>query len=133
MRTICKRLEQINHPIAYQVGSVSLDDTQQGKARFPLRKGFDRLATSFANHSVQFPNTDTFTLVYNPRMLINAHPIGQFPSTVIAAKAFTALLLAAQRFVQITASAFVSQNVFQDSFMTDLDIGVSIQPVRILL
>ena len=66
-------------------------------------------------------------------MLINAHPIGEFSSPVIAAITFATLLLAAQMFVQITASALVSQNVFLDSFMSNLDIGVSFQPIRNLL
>jgi hypothetical protein len=72
-------------------------------------------------------------LVNNLRPLINTSSIGQFPSTVIAAIALTALLLTTQMLVQATSSAFVNINVQVDPFMTDLDIGVLFQPVRNLL
>ena len=133
MQTIHTWLEQPNHSLTHLVGSASIHFAQQGKTRFTVCQGDDGLAMPFANEGVHFPITDPLAFLDDFRSLLNANPVWQLATAVIAAIAFAPFLLAAQMTIQIASRLFVRQDVLVNPLMADLDGMLPTQPPRDLL
>jgi hypothetical protein len=133
MQAIRNWMEQLNPSLANLVGSASIHFAQQGEARLTFCQGDNGLAMPLASEGVHFPITDPQTFLDNSWSLFNAHSVGQLATTVVAAIAFAAFLLAAEMTIQIASRLFVYQDVLVNPLMTDLDGLMSAQPPRDLL
>ncbi|KPJ91938.1 MAG: hypothetical protein AMJ53_10400 [Gammaproteobacteria bacterium SG8_11] len=123
----------MNDRLSNQFGRPPLDLVEQSQPRFTFCQSDDGMAAAFSQDRIDFPVTEAFSLFNDLWALVNTHSIQQLASTVIAPIALAAFLLAAQVYVQLTASLFISQYVLIDPLMTDPHPGVLPQPAGNLL
>ena len=86
-----KRLQELDHSIRYGLSSLALNLSQQSQARFPLRQGDNGMTMSFPNNCIHLPITQALACIYNSRPLIDAHPVSELSTPVIASIALPAL------------------------------------------
>ena len=63
---------------------------------------------SFSDYGINFPVTQSLTSFDFSRTLVFTHTVRQFTPSIVAAVAFTALLLATQMPVEITSILLIS-------------------------
>jgi len=133
MRSIYQWLQEIYHSITYRLRRLAFYLAQKCQAGFALCKGHDSLTMSFSDNRIYFPIAQSLTSIDDARPLIDAHPVRQLSTPIIASITLPALLLAAQVPVEISSSEFVRQDVLVDPLMTDLKAIVVLEPARHLL
>lgn len=126
-------LQQLDNCICYIVGSLALDFPEQGQARLPFRQGDDGLSVTFPNDRVHFPISKAQPGIHNGWPLVDAHPVLELATPIVAAVALPALLLASQMAMKISTGLFILENVLIDPLVADWNAEMLSKPARDLL
>ena len=86
-----QRLHELDDSIRHGLSSLALDLSQQSQARFALCKRDNGMAMSFSKNRIHFPITQALDCIHDSRSLVDAHPIFELPTPIIAPIALPAL------------------------------------------
>ena len=89
-----QRFQELDHSIRHGLSSLALDFSQERQSRLPLGQGDNGMTMSFSNNRIHFPITQPLACVHNSRPFIDAHPVFERPTPVIAPVTLPALFLA---------------------------------------
>jgi hypothetical protein len=89
-----QRLQEIDHSISHSLSGLVLDLSQEGQARLPLSQGDNSMTMSFSDNRIHFPITQALACIHDSRPLVDAHPVFELATPIVAPVSLLALLLA---------------------------------------
>ena len=89
-----QRLHELDHGIRHGLSGLALDLSQQSQTGLSLRKRDNGMTMPISDNRIHFPITQALASIHNSRSLIDAHPVFDLSTPVVAAVALPALFLA---------------------------------------
>ena len=89
-----QRFQELDHSIRHGLSSLALDLSQESQSGLPLSQGDNGMTMSFSDNRIHFPITQALASIHDSRPLVDAHPIFELSTPIVASVAFPALFLA---------------------------------------
>ena len=86
-----QRLQEFDNSISHSLRCLALDLSQEGQARLRLGQGDNGVAMSFSDKRIHFPITQALAGIYDRRTLVDAHPVFELSTPIVAPIALPAL------------------------------------------
>ena len=126
--------QQFDDGLGYTGAVLGVHPLGQGVARLALHQSDQRALVAFADDRIALPVADAAFFINDGRALLDADPVLNHPTALLATGvALAAHLLAAQMTGQITAAALVLVDVLVNGFVADAKSTLQKQPTGHLL
>ena len=94
VKVLLKWFQEIDDCISDGLSCLTFNLFNESQAGLPFCQGDDCLAMSFADDRIHFPISQALACIHDSRPLVDAHPVFDLSTPVIASIALPTLLLA---------------------------------------